>query len=125
MTRLGKVLKARGITQAELARSTGIHPAVLSRTISGERAPSPVTLRMLMEVLDLDVEALGFANKVEPAPEVEALAVTAQARIAELEAEIVESGKLLREILSALESADNAMKSIRGILGRRRAQGSA
>lgn len=49
-------LKARGMTQKQLANETGIKPSVLSETINGKRSISINVAAALEKVLDIPVD---------------------------------------------------------------------
>lgn len=75
---LSAALRARGITQAELARRCGISSSRISRYAAGERTPSFDAARQICDALDMELgefARLGYARvEAEVPPEVAAMA---------------------------------------------------
>ncbi len=49
--RLSELLDQRHITQKELAELTGLTPAAISRYLSGDRTPRPITIASIAKAL--------------------------------------------------------------------------
>ena len=56
--RLKKTREARGLSQAELAKKTGLQPAAISHFETGNRSPSFDNLRKLSDALEVSVDYL-------------------------------------------------------------------
>lgn len=51
--RLSALLSQRGLTQKELALSTGLTPAAISRYLSGDRMPRAIVVARIAKALDV------------------------------------------------------------------------
>jgi len=56
--RLASALRSRGMTQKELAESTGLTQAAVSRYISGAREPRAITVASIARALDITPQEL-------------------------------------------------------------------
>jgi transcriptional regulator with XRE-family HTH domain len=56
--RLKKTRDARGLSQADLAKKTGLQPAAVSHFETGQRSPSFDNLRKLADALEVSVDYL-------------------------------------------------------------------
>jgi transcriptional regulator with XRE-family HTH domain len=56
--RLKKIREARGLSQADLAKKTGLQPAAVSHFETGNRSPSFDNLRKLSDALGVSVDYL-------------------------------------------------------------------
>lgn len=65
--RLQKVRELRGLTQAALARASGLEPAMLSRFEAGLHEPSMANLRRLCRALLVSADfLLGLSERAQP-----------------------------------------------------------
>ena len=70
---LGRALRARKMTQQELAARIGVSKGFVSEIVSGKKRPSVETLNRIAEALDMGIDAFwgstapaGFAEDVTP-----------------------------------------------------------
>lgn len=59
---INELRKKKGITQVELASKIGKSPTALSQIIKGRYNPSPETLKMLSEVLEVPLPVIYFLS---------------------------------------------------------------
>lgn len=58
MKNLLKLLKALDMSQAELAKRSGLTPSAISQIISGEREPSLSSIKAILKVIPVTFERL-------------------------------------------------------------------
>jgi transcriptional regulator with XRE-family HTH domain len=56
--KIASIRKEKGLTQEELVERCNINVRTIQRIESGEVAPRPITLRLILEALDYDIEML-------------------------------------------------------------------
>lgn len=57
-SRLTLLLRQRGLSQKDLAESTGLTPAAISRYVNGERMPRAIVLAKIAKTLGVQTEDL-------------------------------------------------------------------
>ncbi len=80
MTKLKQLMAERGVTQAELAKLTGLPKSTISQYMSGDFEPTGVRLELLAEALGCEPEEITKRRHTAP-PLVEKLSVDDAANV--------------------------------------------
>lgn len=117
------MLQVRGITQAELARRSGLTTSEISRVVLRRRPTPRRTVLLISSVLELPPEDIGLEGTARFDSDLELkLAATrellrlSEARVAALEAEVAEFEPRARALMRALDAVEAKVALARGIL---------
>lgn len=58
MSELAKILKALGMSQAELAKRSGLTTAAISQIVNGQREPSLSSIKAILKVIPVSFEKI-------------------------------------------------------------------